>query len=95
MELTDIDKQFVTEFANHREMFEAVKKALSLATLDNEAVNPRLLEYGQKLLNLSNEELGAKLRARVIALEALEVGFGKLLTYRTPPPTPSNINKAR
>ena len=93
--LTDIDNIFLDEFLSNKEMTAAVRKALELAVTQSEASNPRINDYSRKLvLTLNNEELGADLRARTKALEALEVGFS-LLSAKTPESKTTNINPAR
>jgi hypothetical protein len=70
------------------------------------ADNPALLTETRKVitnefadssleLNLTNEQLGERTRARMTGLEAVDRAFKKILLYQTVEPRPMGVNRAR
>jgi len=84
MENTDINKDILSGFANNEPLISAVRKILE------EQFNASKLE-----LNLSNEQLGERARARIDGMRRVEEAFRQIARYKTFKPKKEGVNPAR
>ena len=102
--LNDVEKAAVQKFVEFETMREAVKKVLLAAIYHNGTLKPG--ETADPLINkaltiphsrpeLSNEQIGAELRAMYHGIIMLEEGFKKLADYKKVEVKTKQPNKAR
>lgn len=103
--LNDLEKVAVQQFYEHETMREAVKKVLLRQVYDSGTLKPG--EPADPLKNLAlvfvsqfpgatDEQLGRKTRAIYEGINAIEVGFGELASYKQVEEQPKpKVNKAR
>jgi hypothetical protein len=91
MELSDIEKEKIIQFNKDEVLVEAVRKVL-LATIysngtlrqgiKSEPIKNAAFSLVNQAKEVSNEELGADLRALWAGVRALELGLQQLATYK-------------
>jgi hypothetical protein len=102
--LNDVEQAAVTAFYANEGMRESVKKVLLAALYTNGTLKPGVTTDPLKNLalvhvsqhpELSDEQVGANLRALYHGINALEVGFNNLANYKKVEPKEKKENKAR
>jgi len=102
--LNDVEKAAVQQFVQFETMREAVKKVLLAAIYHNGTLKPgqqadplvnKALTIPRSAPHMSNEQMGAELRAMYHGIIMLEEGFKKLEDYKKVEPKESKPNKAR
>ena len=102
--LNDAEKDAVRYFNEAEVMREAVKKVLLKALYSSGTLKPGAhadplkniaLVFVSNARDASNEQVGAEVRALYQGINAIEVGFGELASYKKEVPKEPKINKAR
>jgi hypothetical protein len=103
--LSDAEKAHLASFYDNEVMREAVKKVILSGIYSNGALKKGepadplrnyLLGFPFQRPELSNEQIGADLRASVSAINTLEVAFSNIARYKSEPErSPKKTNQAR